>query len=107
MLHTDRELLDHYVHARGEQADYFAERCVEIADAAISKDFTGVAAARVRIEAQKWRAGVLKPKVYGNKAEAKKRMFASRKSTTEYVARGREQFALLRARFTGFAAPNE
>ena len=76
-LHTNREFMDHYVRAREEQADYFADQCIEIADATVGMDSAGVAAARVRIEARKWRASVLKPKVYGTKVVAEQTVLVS------------------------------
>ena len=76
-LHTNREFMDHYVRAREEQADYFADQCIEIADATVGMDSAGVAAARVRIEARKWRASVLKPKVYGTKVVAEQTVVVS------------------------------
>ena len=76
-LHTNREFMDHYVRAREEQADYFADQCIEIADATVGMDSAGVAAARIRIEARKWRASVLKPKVYGTKVVAEQTVHVS------------------------------
>ena len=66
-LNESVEFTNNYVRAREEQADYFADECVEIADASVGMDSAGVAAMRLCVDTRKWRAGVLKPKVYGNK----------------------------------------
>ena len=76
-LHRNQEFLDCYVRAREEQADYFADACIEIADASVGMDAAGVAAARIRIEARKWRARVLKPRVYGTKIVAEQTLRVS------------------------------
>lgn len=51
-----------YARAREEQADYYADEIVEIADHDPDSQ-----RARVRIDARKWVACKLKPKVYGDK----------------------------------------
>lgn len=56
-----------YAQAREDQADKLAAEIVEIADTA--KDSDSAAAARVRVDARKWVASKLKPKVYGDKVD--------------------------------------
>lgn len=51
-----------YAHAREEQADYYADQIIEIADTETDNQ-----RARNRIDARKWRAAKLLPKVYGDK----------------------------------------
>lgn len=51
-----------YARAREDQADVYAEECVEIAD-----EETDAAKARNRIAARQWYASKLRPKVYGDK----------------------------------------
>lgn len=60
------EFRTQYARAREEQADTLAE---EMLDAARKEaiDQVGVADKRVLIDTLKWRAGKLKPKVYGEK----------------------------------------
>lgn len=58
----DAEFSQNYARAREDQADFYAEEIIDIADE--EKDAN---LARVRIDARKWKAGKLKPKVYGEK----------------------------------------
>lgn len=51
-----------YAYAREEQADTYADEIVRIADSEPDSN-----RARVRIDARKWVAGKLRPKVYGDK----------------------------------------
>lgn len=51
-----------YARAREEQADFYADEVTEIADTEPDPN-----KARVRIDARKWAASKLKPKVYGDK----------------------------------------
>lgn len=60
----DDALRDQYARAREAQADHFADQIVEIAD--IEEDPNR---ARVRIDARKWAAGKMRPKVYGDKVD--------------------------------------
>lgn len=55
---------DQYTRARESQADHYADEIVDIADA--SED---AGLARVQIDARKWVAGKLRPKVYGDKVD--------------------------------------
>lgn len=55
-----------YMRAREAQAHREAEEIREIADAATVED---VHVARLRVDARKWRAGKLAPKVYGDKVD--------------------------------------
>jgi hypothetical protein len=61
-LNTDAEFARQYARARELQADYFADEIIEIADT--EKD---AAKARNRIDARKWMAAKLRPKVYGDR----------------------------------------
>ena len=63
-LNTDNDgaLCGQYARAREEQADFYADEIVTIADTE-----PDAAIARVRIDARKWYAGKLRPKVYGDK----------------------------------------
>lgn len=65
-LAAHEEFRIQYARAREEQADSLAE---EMLDAARKEaiDQVGVADKRVLIDTLKWRAGKLKPKVYGDK----------------------------------------
>lgn len=71
-----------YTRAREEQADYFADDIVNIADevefepivvdgetVAVKVDSTAVARNRLRVDARKWVASKLKPKRYGDKIQ--------------------------------------
>ncbi len=60
----DVEFADKYARAREDQADYHAEEIVDIADTETDPNI-----ARVRIDARKWKASKLKPKVYGEKLD--------------------------------------
>lgn len=75
----DEDLLNKYMRARDEQADYLADEILNIAD-----DKTGdlqdsefgqvgnaanVNRARLQVEARKWIAAKLKPKKYGEKMQ--------------------------------------
>jgi len=51
-----------YARAREDQADWHADEIVAIADTE-----TDAAKARNRIDARKWKAAKLKPKVYGDR----------------------------------------
>jgi hypothetical protein len=63
-LRDDEGFRDNYTRAREAQADYFADEITDIAD--IETDYNR---ARVRIDARKWAAGKLKPKVYGDRLQ--------------------------------------
>jgi len=104
-LRTNREFLDYYVRAREEQADFFADQCIEIADATVGMDSAGVAAARVRIEARKWRASVMKPKVYGTKVVGEHLVQVSQENDEERIARDKAHFALLNEKLKRFVNP--
>lgn len=59
---SDAVFSDRYARAREDQADYHAEEIVDIADTETDPNV-----ARVRIDARKWKASKLKPKVYGER----------------------------------------
>lgn len=67
-LNENLKFQDQYTRARVEQADYFAEEIVEIADNA-EADSAAVAKARLQVDARKWAASKLAPKKYGEKTE--------------------------------------
>lgn len=53
-----------YARAREHQADYFADQIVEISDAEDNPQ-----KARIRIDARKWKAAKMRPRVYGDKVQ--------------------------------------
>ena len=70
-LHSDFEAM--YRQAREDQADTLADEIIAIADSvkdAGPADSARVNAARLRVDARKWTAAKLKPKVYGDRVEA-------------------------------------
>lgn len=58
----DLAFLHNYTRARENQADYLSDEIVDISD-----NEPDPAKARVRIDARKWKASKLKPKVYGDR----------------------------------------
>lgn len=64
-LEKDEALRNQYARARELQADHEFDEIKVIADLA---DAEGVQVARLRIDARKWRAGKLRPKVYGDRS---------------------------------------
>lgn len=63
-LLKDAEFSDNYTRAREAQADFFADEITEIADTESDPQ-----KARNRIDARKWAAGKLKPKLYGDRLQ--------------------------------------
>lgn len=63
-LRSDDSFIQRYAHAREVQADMIFEEILGIADEATGET---VQQARLRIDARKWIAGKLRPKVYGDK----------------------------------------
>ena len=63
-LEKDEALRNQYARAREHQADHEFDEIKAIADLASVED---VQVARLRVDARKWRAGKLRPKVYGDK----------------------------------------
>lgn len=63
-LRDDAAFFEQYAHAREAQADYYADEIATIADTEPDAN-----KARVRIDARKWAASKLKPKVYGDKLD--------------------------------------
>jgi len=67
-LAVNAEFRDQYARARETQADVLAEEIIEIADrpkeekGAVDRD-------RLKVDARKWYAGKLRPKVYGDKVQ--------------------------------------
>lgn len=79
-LAADKAFSDQYAHARDAQADVLADEIIDIADDGQNdtyKDDDGnvrtdqdvIARSRLRVDARKWIASKLKPKVYGDKVE--------------------------------------
>lgn len=58
----DSIFFDKYTRAREDQADFYADEIIEIADTENDS-----AKAKVRIDARKWKASKLKPKKYGDR----------------------------------------
>lgn len=63
-LRDKDDFLRQYARAREEQADFYADEIIEIADTETDSNI-----ARVRIDARKWVASKLKPKKYGEKVQ--------------------------------------
>lgn len=63
---TDEAFRARYAQAREDQADSFTHQIQTIADTATSEN---VQVARLQIDARKWMAGKLRPKVYGDKLD--------------------------------------
>ncbi|RAU21131.1 hypothetical protein CU669_15140 [Paramagnetospirillum kuznetsovii] len=65
MVTNDHEgLASRYAHAREVRADVIAEEIIDIADTAEDANI-----ARLQIDARKWYAGKVRPKVYGDKIQ--------------------------------------
>jgi hypothetical protein len=62
----DGELTGQYARARDEQADHYADEIIAIAD-----EEPDPSKAKVRVDARKWVASKLKPRVYGDKIDHK------------------------------------
>ena len=67
-LRDKPEFAAQYARAREEQAETMAQEFVAIADEKC-EDSTAAARNRLRVDARKWVASKLKPKVYGDKVE--------------------------------------
>lgn len=65
-LEGDEALRNQYARAREHQADHEFDEIKAIADLASVED---VQVARLRVDTRKWRAGKLRPKVYGDKVD--------------------------------------
>ncbi len=65
-LIADEEFATRYARAKEDKADAIFDEVLEIADGTTSET---VAADRLRIDARKWMAGKLRPKVYGDKID--------------------------------------
>lgn len=77
-LKADEDFAGNYARARQDQADRLAEEILDIADESSNDTYTDedgneqtnhevVARSRLRIDARKWYAGKLRPKVYGDR----------------------------------------
>lgn len=64
-LKDQPEFAKNYTAARESQADYHADEIIDIADDSLLTPDDR----RVRIDARKWKAGKMKPKVYGEKIQ--------------------------------------
>ena len=62
------EFRDKYTRAREDQGDFYAEKVVGTAEECLP-DVVEIQRAKLKIDAYKWRAGNLKPKVYGSKVD--------------------------------------
>ena len=66
---------EQYARAREDQADFYADQIIEIADegaggeGGAGDDNTAVQRARLRVDARKWKASKLAPKKYGDKVQ--------------------------------------
>lgn len=63
-LLEDGEFSAQYARAREEQADFYADEIIDIADTAKDANL-----ARLQIDARKWKASKLQPKKYGDKID--------------------------------------
>lgn len=79
-LAADETFSDQYARAREAQADVLADEIVNIADDGSNDTYTDdegkvrtdqdvIARSRLRVDARKWVASKLKPKVYGDKVQ--------------------------------------
>ena len=59
-----KEFCDNYVRAKEDQADYFSEDIINIADLATPES---IQVARLQVDTRKWIASKFKPKRYGDK----------------------------------------
>lgn len=77
-LSQDKAFAEQYARAREAQADALFDEILDIADESSNDSYTDengvertnqevVARSRIRIDARKWMAGKLRPKVYGDK----------------------------------------
>jgi len=65
-LSSDDEFADEYARARVAQAHHEADEIRKIADEATPENYN---VARLRIDARKWRASKMAPKIYGEKLD--------------------------------------
>lgn len=91
---------DMYARAREDQADTLADEITDIADRVSGKSAVEVNAARLRIDARKWVAAKLKPRVYGDKLDVKmdgetKVTVASDEALTQIIRDGFAELAKL------------
>ena len=82
-LNDRPEFLNNYTRAREEQADYYFEQVLEIADNEDLKPDDK----RVRVDARKWVTGKLRPKKYGDRSTVDMNMNYNELSTEELEAR--------------------
>lgn len=79
-LAADKAFAEQYARAREAQADALFDEILDIADESAHDTYTDdngnertdqevVARSRIRIDARKWMAGKLRPKVYGDKLD--------------------------------------
>lgn len=65
-INNHSEFRANYARAREEQADFIADEIIEIADSADKESYNE---ARLQVDARKWKASKLYPKVYGEKIQ--------------------------------------
>lgn len=79
-LESNQKFRDMYVRAREAQADTLADEILDIADEGLNDTYVDdngnvrtdheiVARSKLRVDARKWIAAKLKPRVYGDRAE--------------------------------------
>lgn len=79
-LANDKAFQDQYTRAREAQADYLFDDILQIADDGLNDTYVDengnrrtdqdvIARSRLRVDARKWMAGKLRPKVYGDKVQ--------------------------------------
>jgi hypothetical protein len=66
-IESDETFRDRYTRAREDQAETLADQIQRLADAVDHSDRGAVDKARLQIDARKWVAAKLKPKVYGDR----------------------------------------
>lgn len=94
----DNERTAMYAHAREERAHKFAEEIIAIADDAtgdtitdddgnVRTDAERVARSKLRVDARKWVAAKLMPKVYGDRLEVDNKVSLQDQTDEQLVAR--------------------
>jgi len=67
-LDKDENFAAMFARAREHQADHYAEEIITIADDALDRSHEGIQAARLQVDARKWVASKLRPRVYGDRS---------------------------------------
>lgn len=68
---SNNQFLQQYARAREDQADYYAEELIKLADSFTGETdtITAISRAKLQIDTRKWVASKLKPKMYGDKVQ--------------------------------------